>query len=148
MTRQRFGQAILLCGLAMSATTDAQQAPAASTPLEVRRTAARATGDTTVLGTPGMDVSRRQFAPGARMYWHVHSGGQLIMNETGMAIVQERGQPPHRLGPGESLFTPPNVPHWHGATATQPATLISVGFPGQTTWLEEVTDADFASASK
>jgi quercetin dioxygenase-like cupin family protein len=136
--------ALVCLGVTAWASYAQQTTPPPSVPLETRRAGARAAGNTTVLETPGYDVSRRHFEPGARMFWHSHSGGQLLLNQEGRSLVQERGKPIRELGPGESMYTPPNVPHWHGATAKESSTLLSVGFPGVTTWMEEVTDAEYA----
>lgn len=39
-----------------------------------------------------------------------------------------------------------NVVHWHGATPAAPLTQVAVSF-GTTTWLEKVTDEQYASAA-
>ena len=117
------------------------QAPAAP--------AALITGTSTVLPTTGITTGRRSFEPSGRTYWHSHPGGQLILIESGRGLVQERGKPVRTMGPGESIFTGPNVLHWHGAAPTQSMTQVNVGFPGGATkWMEAVTDAQYAGKTQ
>jgi len=107
------------------------------------------TGTSTVLPTTGINVGRRSFEPSGRTYWHSHPGGQLILIESGRALVQERGKPVRAMGPGESMFSGPNVLHWHGAAPTQAMTQVNVGFPGGATkWMEAVTDAQYAGKAQ
>lgn len=105
-------------------------------------------GNTSVLETTGVTVGRRRFEPGARTYWHSHPGGQLLLIENGHALVQEQGKPVRDLAPGESLYTGPNVPHWHGATPTQPMTHLNVGFGGTTKWMDAVSDDQYSGKAK
>ena len=107
------------------------------------------TGKSTTSATTGVTLGRRRFEPAARTYWHSHPGGQLILIEEGRALVQERGKPVRTLAPGESIFTGPNVLHWHGATPTQPMTQLNVGFPGGATkWMDAVSDDQYSGKSK
>ena len=102
-----------------------------------------------MLPTTGINVGRRSFEPSGRTYWHSHPGGQLILIESGRALVQERGKPVRAMGPGESMFSGPNVLHWHGAAPTQAMTQVNVGFPGGATkWMEAVTDAQYAGKAQ
>jgi quercetin dioxygenase-like cupin family protein len=53
------------------------------------------------------------------------------------------------MGPGDTIFSGPNVLHWHGATPTQSMTQVNVGFPGGATkWMEAVTDAQYAGKAQ
>jgi len=107
------------------------------------------TGKTSALDTTGVTVGRRRFDPGARTYWHSHPGGQLLLIQDGHALVQEQGKPLRNLAAGESIFTGPNVPHWHGATPTQPMTHLNVGFPGGATkWMDPVSDDQYSGKAK
>ena len=107
------------------------------------------TGTSTTSATTGVTLGRRRFEPAARTYWHSHPGGQLILIEEGRALVQERGKPVRALAPGESIFTGPNVAHWHGATPTQAMTQLNVGFPGGATkWMDPVSDDQYSGKTK
>jgi quercetin dioxygenase-like cupin family protein len=120
-----------------------QQPAAAAAP------AALITGKSTTSPPAGVTLGRRRFEAAARTYWHSHPGGQLILIEEGRALVQERGKPVRTLAPGESIFTGPNVAHWHGATPTQPMTQLNVGFPGGATkWMDPVSDDQYSGKGK
>jgi len=107
------------------------------------------TGKSTTSPPTGVTLGRRRFEPAARTYWHSHPGGQLILIEEGRALVQERGKPVRTLSPGESIFTGPNIPHWHGATPTQAMTQLNVGFPGGATkWMDPVSDDQYSGKAK
>ena len=107
------------------------------------------TGTSTTSEPTGVTVARRKFEAAARTYWHSHPGGQLLLIEQGRALVQERGKPVRTLAPGESIFTGPNIPHWHGATPTQAMTQLNVGFPGGATkWMDPVTDAQYSGKTQ
>jgi quercetin dioxygenase-like cupin family protein len=62
--------------------------------------------------------------------------------------LQKREQAIRELGPGESDYTAPNVLHWHGAGADQPAVQINVGFGGMTTWADEVTADEYTGKKR
>ena len=107
------------------------------------------TGTSTTAEPTGVTVARRKFEPASRTYWHSHPGGQLLLIEEGRALVQERGKPVRTLSPGESIFTGPNIAHWHGATPTQAMTQLNVGFPGGATkWMDPVTDAQYSGKTQ
>ena len=107
------------------------------------------TGTSTTSEPTGVTVARRSFEPASRTYWHSHPGGQLLLIEQGRALVQERGKPVRALGPGESIFTGPNVLHWHGAAPTSAMTQLNVGFPGGATkWMEPVSDAQYSGKTQ
>ncbi len=57
------------------------------------------------------------FAPGARTAWHNHPAGQHLIVTSGVGWVQERGGAKREIRPGDVVWTPPGVAHWHGATA-------------------------------
>jgi quercetin dioxygenase-like cupin family protein len=56
------------------------------------------------------------FEPGARTAWHNHPAGQHLIVTSGVGWVQERGGPKREIRPGDVVWTPPGVAHWHGAT--------------------------------
>src|SRR4030095_15901501 len=125
--------------LALSAvwTGRAQQPAAGAVP-------PRITGTSDAVDAKDLTVARRRFDTGARTYWHSHARGQLLLVEQGRMRLQKREQAIRELGPRESDYTAPNVLHWHGAAADQPAVQINVGFGGMTTWSDEVTGDEYA----
>lgn len=93
-------------------------------------------------------AARIHFDPGARTWWHIHERGQILLCEEGIARTQVQGHPVQVLHRGDTAYVPGGVPHWHGASADQPATLFSVDVSaGQTKWLNEVTPAEYSAAS-
>jgi 4-carboxymuconolactone decarboxylase len=66
------------------------------------------------------------FQPGARTNWHSHALGQLLIVTSGHGWVQVEGGPVRAVGPGDVIWTPPGVMHWHGATRTSAMTHVAV----------------------
>ncbi|GAA5646163.1 cupin domain-containing protein [Vibrio proteolyticus] len=56
------------------------------------------------------------FQPGARSAWHSHPAGQHIIVTSGVALTGTRDGNVIRFSEGESVWCPPGVEHWHGAT--------------------------------
>lgn len=63
-----------------------------------------------------VNVAMVHFAPGSRSAWHSHPVGQYLHIVEGTALMQERGEKLMKLRPGETVYTPPNIEHWHGAS--------------------------------
>ncbi|GAB4064358.1 carboxymuconolactone decarboxylase family protein [Ancylobacter sonchi] len=90
------------------------------------------------------------FAAGARTAWHTHPLGQTLFIVSGRGWVQKEGSPREEVGPGDVVWIPPNVRHWHGATADQPMThfAIAEALDGSVvTWMELVPDAAYRTGS-
>lgn len=89
------------------------------------------------------------FEPGARSAWHTHPKGQFLQVTTGVGLVQEWGQPVQTIRPGDVVWCPPGVKHWHGAAPTTAMTHLAV--TGTTAdgknvnWLEKVSDEQYAT---
>ncbi|WP_411851120.1 cupin domain-containing protein [Stenotrophomonas sp. LGBM10] len=86
------------------------------------------------------------FEPGARTAWHTHPLGQTLIVTHGAGHVQEWGKPAQAIRPGDIVWIPPGVKHWHGAQADVAMTHIAIaesvdGSP--VTWLEKVSDAQY-----
>jgi quercetin dioxygenase-like cupin family protein len=86
------------------------------------------------------------FEPGARTAWHTHPLGQTLIVTFGCGWVQREGGPVEEIKPGDVVWFPPGVKHWHGATATTAMTHIAIqeklnGSP--VTWMEKVTDEQY-----
>ncbi len=88
-------------------------------------------------------VGNVTFEPGARSKWHSHPAGQILLVIDGVGYYQEKGQPKKILRKGDAIKCPPNVPHWHGASADTAFVQLAVtnNDKGTVVWLEEVTDA-------
>ena len=93
-------------------------------------------------------IANVTFEPGCRNNWHKHEGGQILLCVAGKGLYQERGQPAVVMTPGSVVEIPPNVDHWHGATADSWFSHIAVETnPGsKNIWLEPVNDEQFKAA--
>src|SRR5688500_252490 len=88
------------------------------------------------------------FEPGARSAWHTHPGGQYLIVTSGTGWVQEEGGRKREIKPGDVIWTPPGVRHWHGATATNAMSHIAITnvINGKNVeWMEHVTDEQYRS---
>ena len=88
------------------------------------------------------------FEPGARTAWHTHPLGQTLIITMGWGWVQVEGGPKEEVLPGDVVWFPPGVRHWHGATATQGMTHIAISeaLDGKTVdWMEKVTDQQYGN---
>ena len=86
------------------------------------------------------------FEPGARTAWHTHPLGQTLIITAGCGWVQQEGGPVEEVRPGDVVWFPPGVRHWHGATPTTAMTHIAIqeGLDGKMVdWLEHVSDEQY-----
>jgi len=90
-------------------------------------------------------VGNVTFEPGARSKWHLHPAGQILLVTDGVGYYQEKGQPKKILRKGEVIKCPPNIPHWHGASADTAFVQVAITGreKGETVWLEKVTDEEY-----
>lgn len=95
-------------------------------------------------------VGNVTFEPGARSKWHLHPAGQILLAIDGVGYYQEKGQPKKILRKGDAVKCPPNVPHWHGASADTAFVQIAITGreKGETVWLEAVTDSVYNSSKQ
>jgi quercetin dioxygenase-like cupin family protein len=85
-------------------------------------------------------VYRVEFDPGARTYWHVHSGPQWLLIVEGQVRVQKWGEPVQEVDPGDAIVIQPGEKHWHGAATGARGAHIAVNVSATTEWLEQVED--------
>jgi quercetin dioxygenase-like cupin family protein len=86
------------------------------------------------------------FEPGARSAWHSHPAGQMLIVTSGTGWVQERNGQKREIKPGDVIWTPPGVEHWHGATATNGMSHIAIqeSVDGKNVeWMEKVSDDQY-----
>lgn len=99
--------------------------------------------------SPAVLVNRSHFTPGARTCWHVHPGGQVLIIESGVALVQERNGPVTAVRAGQSVVCHPGVDHWHGAaprtTMTQLAITLSSEGEHYAQWGPLVSDEEYGA---
>jgi quercetin dioxygenase-like cupin family protein len=87
-----------------------------------------------------------RFEPGARTAWHKHPLGQTLIVTEGVGLTQVEGGVVQEFHAGDTLWCPPDLRHWHGATPASGMTHIAIqeslnGSP--VTWTEHVSDAEY-----
>jgi quercetin dioxygenase-like cupin family protein len=60
------------------------------------------------------------FEPGARTAWHFHPLGQTSIVTAACGRVQRDGGPVEEIRPGDVVWIPPGVKHWHGPRRPPP----------------------------
>jgi quercetin dioxygenase-like cupin family protein len=88
------------------------------------------------------------FEPGARTAWHTHPLGQTLLVTAGVGRVQREGGPIEEIRPGDVVWFPPGVRHWHGAAPTTAMTHIAIqeAQDGKMVeWLEHVSDEQYSA---
>lgn len=99
------------------------------------------TPDPAILG-----AVRVSFEPGARTAWHTHPLGQTLHVVAGVGRVQREGEPVREIRPGDTVWIPPDVRHWHGAAPETGMVHIAMHERHDgvhVTWMEHVSDADY-----
>ena len=103
--------------------------------------------DSYFTGTVWQDVIADAFEPGARTAWHTHPFGQTLHVESGVGLIAKRSEAPQVIRPGDSIWIPAGVEHWHGAGPDTGMVHLALqeAENGKTAdWLEHVSDADYA----
>jgi quercetin dioxygenase-like cupin family protein len=88
------------------------------------------------------------FEPGARSNWHSHPAGQILIITDGIGYHQMEGKPIEIIKKGDVIKCPPNVKHWHGASADvglQQLYVIPNTDKGIVEWNEAVTDEQYSA---
>jgi quercetin dioxygenase-like cupin family protein len=86
------------------------------------------------------------FEPGARTAWHTHPLGQTLIVTAGLGWVQRQGGPIEEIRPGDVVWFPPDLKHWHGASPTTAMTHIAIQeqLNGKVVdWMEKVSDDQY-----
>jgi len=86
------------------------------------------------------------FEPGARTAWHTHPLGQTLIITSGLGWVQHEGGPIEEARPGDVVWFPSGLKHWHGATPTTAMTHIAIteSQNGKNVdWMEKVGDEQY-----
>ncbi len=87
------------------------------------------------------------FEPGARSAWHTHPKGQHLIVTQGVGRTGEWGKPVQEIKPGDVVWCPPGVKHWHGAAPNTAMTHLTVTGHDEknqnVTWMEKVSDEQY-----
>ncbi|MGE4449819.1 (R)-mandelonitrile lyase [Castellaniella sp.] len=89
------------------------------------------------------------FEPGARTAWHTHPLGQTLIVTSGSGLVQAWAGPVREIRPGDRVWIPPGVKHWHGAAPATAMTHIAIAEARDgkaVDWLERVDDGQYGIA--
>lgn len=79
------------------------------------------------------------FAAGARTVWHTHPLGQTLYIVSAKAGLQKEGEPIEEVGPGDVVWIPPHLRHWHGVSANELMMYFAVAEAldgSSVTWME------------
>jgi len=88
------------------------------------------------------------FDPKGRTNWHTHVSGQILFVTSGVGYYQEKGKPVQIIREDDVVKIPKNIEHWHGAsynTSMSHIAIVTDLDKDKTTWLEPVTDVEYAS---
>ncbi|MGH6862301.1 MAG: (R)-mandelonitrile lyase [Phyllobacterium sp.] len=86
------------------------------------------------------------FEPGGRTAWHTHPLGQTLIVTAGVGLVQHENGPVQEIRPGDTVWIPQGVKHWHGASSTVGMSHIAFSevLDGKSVdWLEKVSDEQY-----
>ena len=92
-------------------------------------------------------VALATYAPSAKLDWHIHPAGQILLITEGSGYYQEKGKPKQIVHKGDVIKCLPGVAHWHGASPGSSFAYIAVTptTKGKTIWLQRVTDEEYKS---
>jgi quercetin dioxygenase-like cupin family protein len=92
-------------------------------------------------------IAQAVYGPGAKLDWHIHPGGQVLLITEGTGYYQERGKLVRVVHKGDVIKCAAGVEHWHGAAPGSSFAYIAVTptQKGKTIWLEPVSDEDYKS---
>jgi quercetin dioxygenase-like cupin family protein len=97
--------------------------------------------------TFGFSIAQATFAPGSKLDWHIHPGGQVLLITEGTGYYQEKGKPVEIVHKGEVIKCVPGVEHWHAAAPNSSFAYVAISptQKGKTIWLQDVTDKEYQS---
>ena len=92
-------------------------------------------------------LAQTVYAPGSKLDWHIHPGGQYLLITEGTGYYQEKGKPEQVVHKGDIIKCDPGVEHWHGAAPNSRFVYVAVTpvAKGRTIWLKRVTEEEYHS---
>lgn len=91
------------------------------------------------------------FEPSARTAWHTHPLGQTLIVTAGVGRVQEWDGAVREIHPGDIVWIPAGVKHWHGAAPENSMSHIAIAEAEDgkvVDWMEKVSDAQYGLSEK
>ncbi|SDB74599.1 cupin domain-containing protein [Belnapia rosea] len=80
-----------------------------------------------------------------------HPLGQTLIVTSGCGWMHQAGGPVQEIRPGDVVWFPPEVKHWHGATSTSRMSHVAIAEAQDgisTVWMEHATDEHYAQGSR
>lgn len=95
-------------------------------------------------------LAQAVYAPGSKLDWHIHPGGQYLLITEGTGYYQEKGKPGQIVQKGDIIKCLPGVEHWHGAAPNSSFAYVAATpvTKGRTIWRKRVTDEEYNSIKK
>jgi quercetin dioxygenase-like cupin family protein len=95
------------------------------------------------------NIAVATFPAGAKLDWHYHPGGQILVITDGTGYYQERGKPKQIVHKGDIIKCLPGVEHWHGTSVKEGVTYMATNpaKKGSTVWLQQVTDEEYRDSN-
>ena len=92
-------------------------------------------------------VAQAVYAPGSKLDWHIHPGGQILLVTDGTGYYQEKGKPVQIVHKGDVIKCAPGVEHWHASAPNSEFAYVAISpsEKGKTIWRQRVTDAEYNS---
>ena len=92
-------------------------------------------------------IAQAVYAPGSKLDWHIHPGGQILLITEGTGYYQEKGKPIQIVHKGDVIKCAPGVAHWHAAAPNSSFAYVAISpaQKGKTIWLQKVTDPEYNS---
>jgi quercetin dioxygenase-like cupin family protein len=92
-------------------------------------------------------IAQAVYAPGSKLDWHIHPGGQILLITEGIGYYQEKGKPGQLVHKGDIIKCLPRVAHWHAAAPKSSFAYVAISpaQKGRTIWLQKVTNAEYNS---
>lgn len=96
-------------------------------------------------GESRLRVNAVHFAPGTRTARHSHRLGQTLHVTEGIGIVATHDQV-IIMKPGDTVYTPPDEEHWHGALPDHFMTHLGMWEGDDTAWGDHISDEEYQAA--
>ena len=92
-------------------------------------------------------VAVATYAQGAKLDWHIHPAGQILLITEGAGYYQEKSRPVQIVHKGDIIKCQPGIAHWHGAVPNSSFSYLATtpAQKGKTIWLQRVTDEEYNS---